>query len=55
MEKMVDEFDADLEQAELQEEKEGADEEIAPDMEGDLPPSMRNGRYFSILITFIMI
>lgn len=43
-EKMVDEFDADLEQAELQEDnKEVADEEITAEIEGDLPPSMRLG------------
>lgn len=40
-EKMVDEFDADLEQAELQEDKEVVDEEISAEMEADLPPSMR--------------
>ncbi|ODN04067.1 Regulator of nonsense transcripts 2 [Orchesella cincta] len=41
-EKLVDEFDADLEQAELQEDKEAVEEEEFPaDIEGDLPPSMR--------------
>lgn len=42
-EKLVDEFDPDVEQAELQEEKETGEEELPAEIEGDLPPSMRLG------------
>jgi len=50
-EKLVDEFDADLEQAELQEDKEVVEEEEFPaDIEGDLPPSMRIGISCSSII-----
>lgn len=55
LEKLVDKFDADVEQAELQEEeKEGADQEVTADIEGDVLPSMRDGKYTSELEQFCL-